>query len=98
MGEVPRVTTVHVLDGYTVRLSFQDGTVGTVDLAGLRNRGGVFEPLHDPDYFRRVRVDEELGTIVWPNGVDLDPCGLQADALPALTAAEGTEPPAAATG
>jgi hypothetical protein len=31
--------------------------------------GLVFEPLRaDPQFFRQVRVDDELGTIVWPNG------------------------------
>jgi hypothetical protein len=33
----------------------------------------VFEPLKDPSYFARVRVDQELGSVVWPNGADLDP-------------------------
>ena len=34
----------------------------------------MFEPLRgDPELFRKVRVDEELGTIVWPNGADMDP-------------------------
>jgi hypothetical protein len=33
----------------------------------------VFEPLSDPAYFSQVRVDEDAGTIVWPNGADLDP-------------------------
>ena len=41
--------------------------------------GPVFEPLRqDPRLFRTVRVDAGLGTIVWPNGADLDPdvlCG-----------------------
>jgi hypothetical protein len=32
-----------------------------------------FEPLRDPAYFARVRLEEELGTIVWPNGADLCP-------------------------
>jgi hypothetical protein len=27
----------------------------------------------DPDLFRQVAVDPELGTIVWPNGADMDP-------------------------
>ncbi len=36
--------------------------------------GPVFEPLRqDPRLFRTVRVDAGLGTIVWPNGADLDP-------------------------
>jgi hypothetical protein len=34
---------------------------------------GVFEPLKDVAQFRQVKVDDELNTIVWPNGADLAP-------------------------
>ncbi|MCC6245074.1 MAG: DUF2442 domain-containing protein [Gemmatimonadaceae bacterium] len=58
----------------TVALSFDDGVSGTVDLSTwIGGRGGVFAPLHDPAYFASVTLDEDAGTIVWPNGVDLDP-------------------------
>jgi hypothetical protein len=43
--------------------------------------GPVFEPLRDPDFFAQVTVDH--GTVVWPNGVDLDPVVLHGDALSA---------------
>ena len=33
----------------------------------------MFVALQDPDVFAQVTVDVEAGTIVWPNGVDLDP-------------------------
>lgn len=34
----------------------------------------MFGPIRkDAALFRSVRVDEELGTIVWPNGADIDP-------------------------
>src|ERR1035437_10952285 len=33
----------------------------------------MFEPLRDPQLFREVRVDAELGAIAWPNGADIDP-------------------------
>jgi hypothetical protein len=38
--------------------------------------------LRDPEYFRLVRVDSELRTIVWPNGFDLDPDVLHGDYEP----------------
>jgi hypothetical protein len=41
------------------------------------------EPLQDLGYFRQVRVDLELGTVVWPNGYDLDPDVLHGDFEPA---------------
>lgn len=67
------VTDVQVLGHYQLRLTFADGLVGDVNLTHLRASGGVFEPLQDPEYFRQVTVDPELGTVVWPNGADLAP-------------------------
>ena len=57
---------------YTIWLKFEDGAEGEVDLTN-ELYGPVFEPLKDIAYFRQVRVDPELGTIVWPNGADLAP-------------------------
>ena len=68
------VTGVRVVDGYRVELTFSDGVGGIVDLANrIVGRGGVFAPLENPEFFRRVAVDNELGTIVWPNGADFCP-------------------------
>ena len=72
------VTSVHPEVGYRLRLRFEDGAEGCVDLSGLSFQG-VFAPLKDPDFFRQVRVDSDLGTIVWPNGADLDPDVLYAE-------------------
>ena len=33
----------------------------------------MFKSLKAPEVFRQFRVDEELQTIVWPNGADLAP-------------------------
>lgn len=70
---IPRVTDVEILDGCTVRLRFKAGTSGEVDLSYLLSSGPVFQSLSDPAYFRRVRVDRTIGTIVWPNGADVAP-------------------------
>jgi len=68
------ITDVRVLDGYCVELTFSDGVRGVVDLAKrIVGRSGVFAPLEEPQYFRQVTVDNELGTIVWPNGADFCP-------------------------
>jgi Protein of unknown function (DUF2442) len=68
-----RVRGVEALGGFVVRLSLTDGTTREVDLGPFLN-GPVFEPVrNDPAVFQAVRVDEELGTIVWPNGADIDP-------------------------
>ena len=61
------------LSNYRLHLRFEDGLEGTVDLVPVLSFRGVFEPLRDPAYFARVRVDPELGSVVWPNGADLDP-------------------------
>ncbi len=69
-----RITTVDYLGDYRLRLTFVDGAAGDVDLRDwIVNRGGVFQPLEDPRVFQQVRVNPELETIAWPNGVDFCP-------------------------
>ena len=66
------VTAVEPLADYTLRLTFDDGSEREVHLVD-ELWGPMGEPLRDPAYFRQVRVDPELRTVVWPNGFDLDP-------------------------
>jgi hypothetical protein len=66
------VTAVEPVSDYTLRLTFDDGSERVVDLADDL-WGPMGEPLRDLAFFRQVRVDPELRTIVWPNGFDLDP-------------------------
>lgn len=67
------ITEVHALENYQLRLKFEDGVEGVVDIAGLIRFTGVFALLKDQDYFTQVRVNPELGTICWPNDADIDP-------------------------
>jgi hypothetical protein len=61
------------LAGFTVRVRFTDGSERDIDLDPYL-RGPVFEPLRaNRSLFEAVRVDPRLGTIVWPNGADIDP-------------------------
>lgn len=57
---------------HTLWLKFEDGASGEVDLSEDL-RGPVFEPLRDPEYFRRFVVSADLGTVSWPNGADFAP-------------------------
>lgn len=66
------VINVRYLRDYTVWLEFDDGTQGEVDIS-RSFKGPVFEPLRNIDYFKQVRVNADLGTIVWPNGADVAP-------------------------
>jgi len=68
----PRLLSAQHAGGYRVRLSFDDGTNGVIDLEA-ELWGEVFEPLRDPARFAEFRVDPELRTLVWPNGADLAP-------------------------
>lgn len=79
---LPRVISVTPLEASRLRLTFTDGLVREVDLSG-ELWGPMAEPLQDSDHFRQVRVDPELGTVVWPNGFDLDPDVLHGDYEPA---------------
>jgi hypothetical protein len=70
---VPHVTAVTVLGHYKLRLSFDDGLTGDVDVSDLQDAGPIFEPLRDPECFARAYVDPTGKTVAWPGDIDLDP-------------------------
>ena len=86
LSPLPRVTSAEPLEDFRLRLTFTDGLVREVDLSSDL-WGPMAEPLRDPAYFRQVRLDPELGTVVWPNGYDLDPDVLHGDHPPVASPA-----------
>jgi hypothetical protein len=72
-AEPPLLAEAKPLDGYRVHLRFADGLAADVDLSYLVGRGPVFEPLRDPAYFRKLKIDECGVTIAWPNEADIAP-------------------------
>lgn len=81
------ITSVEIPHDRTVRLRFADGSVRVVDLTPFL-WGPVLSCLATDDaLFTAVTVDPVAGTIVWPNGADLDPDVLHGDREPAFRAA-----------
>jgi hypothetical protein len=71
-----RITKLEVRPPYRLYLEFSDGVNGEYDMAERLN-GPVFEPLKDPAFFARVRLDD-WGVPVWPNGTDIAPDAVHA--------------------
>jgi hypothetical protein len=57
---------------YKVRICFNTGEEGIVDLSEAL-WGPVFEPLRNPEAFRRFEVSDVLHTIHWENDADFAP-------------------------
>jgi len=76
-----RVTELRALEGYTLELHFDDGSVKIVDLRPFIGKG-ISAPLLDHNYFARVEIDS-AGGIGWPNGYDFCPNFLYQD-VPAI--------------
>lgn len=55
-----------------VEVEFADGLKAEVDLERFL-WGPIFEPLKDPERFRKFRIDKTFGTLAWRNGADIAP-------------------------
>jgi hypothetical protein len=67
-----KIVDVKVIRPHTLWLRFDDGLERTIDFSAVL-AGEIYESLLDPECFGRVRLDEEVHTVVWPNGADFDP-------------------------
>lgn len=61
-----------IVGDYTLRLEFDDGAERIIDFEPIL-LGPIFGPLRNLDLFNQVKLDPELGTLVWPTGADIDP-------------------------
>lgn len=76
-----RITAVEALKYPTLRVTFDDGLDGILDLSDLIADGPVFAPLKDEAYFRTVAV----GAHGWTFGWNLDEEGQEIDFCPDAT-------------
>ncbi len=62
-----------LLNDYNIEFTFDDGKQGVLNLKKFVGGKGVFKALENPEIFRLIKLDPELGTISWPNGADIAP-------------------------
>jgi len=72
---IHRVTHFTIVGPYTLTVGFADGTEQRIDFRSVL-QGPLFGPLQDLATFNAVRLDAEVGTLVWPNDADFDPATL----------------------
>lgn len=65
------VTDITFLEGYRLKLTFNDGNEGIVDLSNYSKRGGVFSNFSNQEYLQKVYLDH--GVLCWPGDVDIAP-------------------------
>ncbi|MDI9333923.1 MAG: DUF2442 domain-containing protein [Cytophagales bacterium] len=68
------VTAAHALPQRRIDLTFADGVRAVLEMDRIIERyQGVFAPLLDSQYFNKLQVNPDIGTIAWPNGADICP-------------------------
>ena len=66
---MPRPTQVRSLPGYRIRLEYDDGVSGEIDLSHLAGRG-LFRAWERPGFFEDVRIDAHRA-IAWGDEIDM---------------------------
>ena len=66
------VVSAEYVDGYRLRVLFEDGTTGVVDFSRHARRGGVFRKFRDPKFFKQFKINPDFGVICWGAGGEVD--------------------------
>lgn len=66
------ITSFDLVKDHVLRLRFADGLERTIDFRPAL-WGALYAPLHDPEEFRKVRLDPDFNTLTWDCGADFDP-------------------------
>ena len=74
------VTDVSYVGDYRVEITFDNGKSGIVDFQKYIQKGGVFAKLENLDFFKKFRINRELGVLTWGEEVDVAPETLYAEA------------------
>ena len=75
---IPRLIEAKVVAPFLLFLRFADDTSGEVNLSHLAGKG-IFKAWDDFEFFKKVDIDPESGTVSWDDTIDLDPLVLYAE-------------------
>lgn len=69
-----KITKVEYVSEHKLKLTFGNNEVKIVDLADkIKHAKGIFLPLKDLEFFKKVTIDDCGLSICWPNGADICP-------------------------
>jgi hypothetical protein len=69
----PDIINAVYIDGYKIRISFDNGREGIVDFTKYITKGGVFSKLKDIELFKKFTIDPEVFVLTWPGRIDIAP-------------------------
>jgi hypothetical protein len=74
MNEILHITQATPVVHGVLKLTWDDGYEGVVDLRPIITEGEIFEPLRDPERFRTVQVSQFGHSVYWldDEGDDVD--------------------------